>query len=696
MNDALAGRLQKILKNSDVMLSLSVIGVIMLMVIPLASWALDLFLVMSLAVSLGILLLSIYTRKPLDFSVFPTVLLVVTLFRLGLNVASTRLILANGHTGTGAAGSLIRTFGEFVVGGNYVVGFILFVILIIINFIVITKGSGRISEVAARFTLDALPGKQMAIDADLNAGIINDVEAKRRRKEVESEADFYGAMDGASKFVRGDAVAGILITLINIIGGLIIGTAQRNLDVAQAAKFYTLLTVGDGLVSQVPALVISTAAGLVVTRAASGEGLSSDVSKQLFFNERVFFILSGSLLGMGVILRGAIFPFIVLSAVTGGLGMLVKRFKEHQEKAEQAAQSSKALERQDKSIEPSANVEALQLEVGYGLISIVDSTQKGDLLDRIQALRKQFAGDLGIVVPSMSIRDNLQLKPGEYVLMVRGVEVGRGELMVDHFLAMDPGGVSEQVDGIPTKEPVFNLDAVWIHENNREVAQLAGYTVVDLPTVIATHITESIRKHAHELIGRQEVQTLIEYVQKTHPKVVEELIPKELSLGQVVRVLQNMLREGVPIRDLVQILETLSDASNQSKDIDFLTESVRTSMKRHITKKLLDDEGELPLMTFSRGIEEQLIAAVQPGEKAGATQFLVDPGLVKQIVPALSKAVESLTQEGVQPVLLVTPMIRHHVKRLLDRFLPQITVLSHNEISSDLRIKSVGNIELGA
>jgi len=464
MNDDVASRFQKLFKNADVILGFSIIGVIMLMVVPLAPWALDFFLVLSLTAALGILLLSIYTRKPLDFSIFPTILLITTLMRLGLNVASTRLILSEGHRGTGAAGVLIESFADYLVGGNYVVGFILFVIFIIINFMVITKGSGRISEVAARFTLDAMPGKQMAIDADLNAGMINDTEAKRRRKEIESEADFYGAMDGASKFVRGDAVAGILITVINIVGGLIIGTMQKGLEAATAAKYYTLLTVGDGLVSQVPALVISVAAGLVVTRATSGESLSQEASKQLFFNEKVFFILSGSLFGMGIILSGAFVPFFVLSVITLGLGLAVKRFKEQQEKSVAASSSAKALDQKDRSVEPTGAVETLQLEVGYGLISIVDSSQKGDLLDRIQSLRKQFAQDLGIVVPSMSIRDNLQLKPGEYVVMVRGVEVGHGELLVDHFLAMDPGGVSDVVEGIPTKEPVFNLDAVWIHE----------------------------------------------------------------------------------------------------------------------------------------------------------------------------------------------------------------------------------------
>jgi len=695
MNDQLANRLKSMLKNSDVVVAIGVIVVILLMVVPLAPMALDFFFVISIAISLGILLLAVYTEKPLDFSIFPSVLLIVTLFRLALNVASTRLILSQGHTGANAAGAIIHAMGSYVVGGNYVVGFVVFVILIIINFVVITKGSGRVSEVAARFTLDALPGKQMAIDADLNAGIINQQQAKIRRKTVESEADFYGAMDGASKFVRGDAIAGILVTVVNIVGGLIIGMLQRNLDVSTAAKNYILLTVGDGLVSQIPALIVSTAAGLVVTRAASGESLGQEVSKQLFFNEKVLFILAGALFGIGLFLKGTFLPFAGLAALIGGGGYFLKQYKEHEKRSEEQTASAKALESQDKSVEPASIVEALQLEVGYGLISLVDSNQKGDLLDRIQSLRKQFATDLGIVVPSMNIRDNLQLKPGEYVVYVRGVEVARGDLMVDHYLAMDPGGITEHVDGLPAKEPVFGLDALWIHENNREVAQLAGYTVVDLSTVIATHITETVRQHSHELLGRQEVQTLVEYVQKTHPKVVEELIPKELTLGQVVRVLQNLLKEQVPIRDLVTILEALADAASTNKDADHLTESVRAVLGRTITKRLLDENGELPLLTFSRAIEEKLIAAVQVGDRPGTTQFLVDPSLVKQMVPALSRNVESLTADGITPVVLVTPMIRHHVKRLLDRFLPQVVVLSHNEISPSLRVRSLGSVEIG-
>ncbi len=688
-------RMNIMFRNTEAATGLGIIALMLLIVVPLSAFALDLLLVLSLAISLGILLLAVYTEKALDFSSFPSVLLIVTFFRLALNVASTRLILSDGHTGTEAAGKLIHSFGTFIVGGNYVVGLIVFIILVIINFVVITKGSGRVSEVAARFTLDALPGKQMSIDADLNAGIINESEAQRRRKEIESEADFYGAMDGASKFVRGDAIAGILVTLVNIVGGLIIGVAQKGLDVATAASNYTLLTVGDGLVAQVPALVVSTAAGLVVTRASStGKSLGRELTSQFFLNERILYILSGSLFGLGLMLRDAFLPFFILSVFSAAGGYLIKSLRDYRSQEAVRKASAQALDTHDKEVEAGQPMDMLQLEVGYGLISIVEGNGKGDLLERIQAIRKQFAQDLGVVVPTISIRDNLQLKPGEYVFLLKGAAIARGDLMLDHYLAMDPGGVTEAVDGIPTKEPVFELDALWIHENTRELAQLAGYTVVDLATVIATHITEKIREFAHEMLGRQEVQSLLEQVQKSHPKVVDEVIPKEISLGILVRVLQNLLKENVPIRDLVTILEAVADSCPISKDPDQLTEASRVALARTITRRLLDEGNELPLITFSRELEEALIAAVQPTERNGGTQFFVDPSLVRKMVPAANRVVEKLTEGGISPILLVTPMIRMHVKRMLDRFLPNITVLSHNELQSHLKVRSVGTIDV--
>jgi len=692
MNDIL-DRVQKLFKHSDIILSFGVIGIIVMMVVPMAPLMLDILLVFSIMIALGILLLTLYTKRPLDFSVFPTVLLLATLLRLSLNIASTRLILSEGHTGTGAAGALIKSFGEVVVQGNYVVGFIVFVILVIINFVVITKGAGRISEVAARFTLDALPGKQMAIDADLNAGLIDENQARKRRKEIEAEADFYGAMDGSSKFVRGDAIAGILITLVNVVGGLIVGSAQKGMSIADAAQNYSLLTIGDGLVSQIPALIISTAAGLIVTRASEGESFSEEFSKQIFFNERIFFILSGAMLCMGLFLTGAFLSFAVLSVVCFGLGLLVRRYKEFQVEQDAESKSQAIIDNKEK-LDPTPVVEGLQLEVGYGLISVVDNDRDGDLLERIQSIRKQFAQELGIVVPPMSIKDNLQLNPGEYSVSVKGIEVGQGNLMVDHYLAMDPGGVAEEVKGTPAKEPVFGLDAIWITDASKEMAQLAGYTVVDAPTIIATHITEVIRNYSHELVGRQEIQHLIDIVKVSHPKVVEEVVPKEVGLGAFVGVIKNLLREHVPVKDLVLIMEAVGDAAIDSKDVDHLTEAVRVRLGRTITARLEDDDGNLPLMTFSREIEEKLISSVQAGDKPGMTQFMVDPGLVKQIIPSLNQFVDKLGEEGISPVLLVTPMIRHHVKRMVDRFLPQVHVLSHNEISPQLRVRSVGTVEV--
>jgi flagellar biosynthesis protein FlhA len=448
------------------------------------------------------------------------------------------------------------------------------------------------------------------------------------------------------------------------------------------------------LASQIPALIISTAAGLVVTRASSsGETFGQDFSNQIFMNEKIFYILSGALLGMGLFLRGAFVPFAVLSSMSGFLGYLLKTHKANEILRKSESQVSEALESRDK-VESTPVVDGLQLEVGYGLISIVDNNQGGDLLERIQGIRKQFAQEQGIVVPPVNIRDNLQLKPGEYLLYVKGIEVGRGELMIDHYLAMDPGGNAEKVDGLPAKEPVFNLDAVWITDKNRELAQLAGYTVVDLQTVIATHITEVIRQYSFELIGRQEIQTLLEIVKKTHPKVVEEVIPKEISLGMFVRIIKNLIKEQVPVRDLVLILEAVGDAAIDNKDIDFLTESVRVRLARTITGRLIDESGQLPLMTFSREIEEKLIGSVHVGDKNLGTQFLVDPSLVKQIIPRLSQLVDKLSSEGVTPVILVTPMIRHHVKRLLERFLPQVNVISHNEIHPSLQVRSVGTVEV--
>lgn len=683
---------QKYTKNTDVFIAVGLLGILFVMLIPVPAFVIDLFLTISFASSLLILVVSIYTTKPLEFSVFPSMLLITTLFRLSLNVASTRLILVHGHEGVSAAGEMIHAFGSFVVGDNYVVGLIVFIILVVINFVVITKGSGRVAEVAARFTLDAMPGKQMSIDADLNAGLINDEEARRRRKSVESEADFYGAMDGASKFVRGDAIAGILITLINIIGGLLIGVIQRSMDVGIAAQTYTKLTIGEGLVAQIPALIISTAAGIVVTRASSGKNLGGEMTSQLFINPRAIAIVSAILAFFGFISGMPKLPFF-LFAIAGGVLSWVLSRSQKEEAVEVKRKAEEAALKPDKEkIESLLPLDMLELEVGYSLINIVDSDQSGDLLERIVSIRKQFAMDLGIVVPSVHIRDNLQLQPGEYQIMIKGVKVAGGMLMAEHYLAMDPGNISRPIDGVETVEPAFGLPALWVTKAQKEEAEIAGYTVVDLPTVMATHLTEVIRTHAHELLGRQEAQRLIEAFQKTNPKVVEELIPNILPLGGVVRVMQNLLREQVSIRDLMTIFETLADEAPKTKDTEILTESVRRALSRGITKKYTNEDGQVPVVSLDRRVEEAISNSLLQTEQG--VQLVLDPQYAQQVLTALSKVIEGNPVVASQPILLTSPTIRRHLRKLTERFIPQLVILSHHELTPSANVKSVDVVRL--
>jgi flagellar biosynthesis protein FlhA len=546
--------LNRLLQHSDLIIALGILGTIMVMILPMPAVLMDVLLVASLTLSIAILLVAVYSGRPLDFSVFPTVLLFATLFRLSLNIASTRLVLLHGHEGPGAAGHVIETFGNFVVGGSYIVGTVVFALLIVINFVVITKGSGRVAEVAARFILDAMPGKQMSIDADLNAGLINEAQARERRQKIEQEADFYGAMDGASKFVRGDAIAGIVITVINIIGGFAIGVFQKGLALDKAAELYTLMTIGDGLVTQIPSLIISTAAGIIVTRAASGNNLSKEVARQIFLQPRAIGATGVILVILGLMPGLPAAPFFFLATLMGVLSWAVTK---HQKKEGEVKklEEKKAMEMASNETNVPPEVDILELQVGYGLVNLVEGEEKSLLVDRIFGLRKEFAKDLGIVVPKVRIKDNLELKPTEYSILVKGITVGGGDLMSGYVLAMDPGDADPSVTGIEGKEPVFGLPAKWVPEKSRERAQMAGYTVVDLGTIIATHISEIIRKHAHELLGRQEMQGLIENLQKSHPKVVEELIPGLLPLGTVLKVCQNLLREGVAIRDILTILD---------------------------------------------------------------------------------------------------------------------------------------------
>ncbi len=690
---AMDGILNRISKNSDLALAVGLVGILAVMVVPMPPLALDLLLSLGIAVSMVLLLTSVYAVKALDFSVFPSILLIVTLFRLALNLATTRAILLNGGTqGTYAAGEVIHSFGEFVVGGNFAVGLVIFIILVIINFVVITKGAGRVAEVAARFTLDAMPGKQMAIDADLNAGIINESQARERRSEIAREADFYGAMDGASKFVRGDAIAGIMIVLVNIIGGIIIGVLQQDMDLATAARTFTLLTIGDGLVTQIPALIVSVAAGIIVTRTATSTNYSQEFSKQLTMQPKALFAAGGVMGFMGLVPGLPHLPFFLLSAGLIGTAWVITRRQNEVEKQKVVAEQQEKAKSKGDKLENLLSLDTLELEVGYGLIGIADPEKNGDLLERVSNIRKQFAMDLGIIVPVLRIRDNLELKPGDYQVLLKGVQIGQGSLMVGHVLAMDPGNVSEAIAGIPTREPAFGLDALWISDRQKEEATYAGYTVVDLSTVIATHLTELIRQNAGELLGRQELQSLIDTVKSVAPKVVEELIPNQLSLGTMLKVLKNLLKEGVSIRDLKTIMEALADHAPQTKDPALLTEHVRSALARTITKKLVGTDGQIQLLTLDRQIEESIASGIIQTDQG--QQLSLDPEFVRNLVKNINAQAVDLANVSNQAVILCSPLIRHHLKHLIDRFVPNVVVLSHNEISPQIQVKAFGTVRL--
>lgn len=686
-------RFEKFTKNTDLLLAVGVLGILCVMIIPMPAIMIDLGLTFSLALSILILLVSIYITRALDFSVFPSMLLLTTLYRLALNVATTRVILTHGHEGPEAAGDVIKAFGNFVIGNNYVIGIVVFVILVVINFVVITKGSGRVAEVAARFTLDAMPGKQMAIDADLNAGIINESEARKRRKEIEQEADFYGSMDGASKFVRGDAIAGIIITVVNILGGLLIGVLQKGLDAGTAAKYYTMLTIGDGLLAQIPALIISTAAGIVVTRSAkTDENIGTEMIGQLFLNPKAVGI-AGAVIGLlGMIPGLPTLPFLIMGGGLGGLSWFTNKFRNERDADDRRRTEETATSPKRENIESLLPLDTLELEVGYGLINVVESDKSGDLLERISSIRKQFALDLGVIVPSVHIRDNLQLQSGEYRVLIKGNKVAGGMLRPDSLMAMDPGNVSERIDGVPTKEPAFGLDALWIHPTNKENAEIAGYTVVDLPTVMATHLTEVIRSHAHELMGRQEASGLIDNLKKLHPKVVDELIPDQLSLGAVVRVLQGLLKEQVSIRDLRSIFETLADEATRTKDVEVLTEGVRRGLSRSITSKYVTEEGSLPVMTLHPHVEELVSNSLLQTEQG--TQLVMDPQTAQKLITQIAVTVEDHPEIAAQPILLTSPTTRRHLYKLTSRFIPQLIVLSHGEVSMEANVRSIGTVEL--
>jgi len=664
---------------------LLIVMILAMMVLPLPAFVLDIFFSFNIALSVVVLLTSFYTVKPLDFMVFPTVLLVSTMLRLSLNVASTRVVLTEGHTGPDAAGKVIEAFGHFLIGGNYAVGIVVFVILTIINFTVVTKGAGRIAEVGARFALDAMPGKQMAIDADLNAGLIQEQEARRRRTEVAQEAEFYGAMDGASKYVRGDAIAGIMVTVINVVGGLVVGLVQHDMDFAAALKNYTLLAIGDGLVAQIPSLIISTAAGIVVSRVASDKNIGDQLIAQLLSKPQVLIITAAIIGGMGLIPGMPHVAFLFFAAVLVGCAyMILQRTKLEAEQVAPEPVAAAPVESEEATWQDVLPVDTLGLEVGYRLIPLVDKGQGGELLKRIKGIRKKFAQDIGFLSPPVHIRDNLELKPTSYTISLKGVEMGAGEAFPGQFLAINPGMVSGTLEGRPTTDPAFGLPAVWIDANRRESAQAMGYTVVDAGTVVATHLNHLITSHSSELLGRHEVQQLLDYVAKDAPKLVEELVPKLLPLASFQKILQNLLAEGVHIRDMRSIIETLAENVMQTQDTNELTSLVRIALGRAIVQQLFPGTNELSVMSLDTHLERLLAQALQSG---GVDGVGLEPGLADTILSQTELAARHQEQMGLTPVLIVPAGLRLLLARFLKRALPQLRVLSHAEVPESKTIK---------
>jgi flagellar biosynthesis protein FlhA len=660
----------------------AVVAVVGLMVVPLPPIALDLLLSIDIGLAVVLLLTAVYVREPIEFSVFPSLLLVLTLFRLSLNVASTRLVLLHGQEGVDAAGDVIMAFGQFVVGGNFVVGVVVFLVLIAIQYVVINHGAVRISEVTARFTLDALPGKQMSIDADLNAGLIDEREARARRERVRREADFYGAMDGAIRFTQRDALAAVLITGVNIVAGFVIGIAQHGLDLATAARTYTILTIGEGLVTAIPALLVSMAGGLITTRAAAEANLGEEVAGQLLTRARPLAVGGGVLFALALIPGLPKLPFFLVAGMFG-LAAWVNRAPPPPEAAADAATSAVA-----DPFDGALVVDPLSVEVGYALIGMVDEKQGGTLLTRIRGIRRQIAADTGLVVPSVHVADNLQLGPRVYTILVKGVEVARGELQPDRWLAINPGTATAQVEGTPTKEPAFGLPAWWVTGEQRDRAGAAGCTVVDPTTALSTHLSETIRTYLPDLLGRQQVKELVDRVAQTSPKLVEELVPKLVSLGDIQRVLRQLLRERVPIRDLTTILEAMADAATATKDPDAMVEAVRAGLGRAICRVYQSEKGDLPAISLSPGLEERLLQSIVRTEQGAV--LALDPGEAQSIATRIARALESAVA---QPVLLCTPMLRPHLWRLFSRVLPQVGVLSHNEVPAHVRVAPVAVLD---
>ena len=676
---------------TGLLIPLLILLIILMMVVPLPAFLLDLFFTLNIALALIIVMISINTMRPLDFSSFPTVLLFATLLRLALNVASTRIVLVEGHTGTDAAGQVIQSFGDFVIGGDYVVGIIVFSILMIINFLVVTKGAGRVSEVSARFTLDAMPGKQMAIDADLNAGVLTQDEARERRADVTAEADFYGSMDGASKFVKGDAIAGFLILLINIIGGLAIGMGTHGLSFNEATETYVLLTIGDGLVAQIPSLLLATATAIIVTRVSSTTDMSSQVVGQLG-SPQALIVVTGIMALLGVIPGMPHFVFLLLAAATGGLAYLaVTRAKQNGLPEEiDLVQQNQEQESKDLSWEDIPQLDMIGLEVGYALIPLVNKNQGGVLMQRIKGVRKKLSHELGFLVQSVHIRDNLDLAPNQYQININGVTRGQGELMMGRDLAINPGTTHGILEGIPTQDPAFGLDAMWIDTSQREYAQSMGYTVVDGATALATHLNKVLQENAHDLLGHDEAQQLMDQLSQAAPKLVEAVVPSQLSVGVVAKVLQNLLAEGVAVRDIRTIVEILAEQAPRSQDPDVLTAAVRPALGRMMMQKLTTVGADLSVMTLDAGLEQQLHNILQQSKEHG---LAMEPNLAEQLLGNLQGTSEQLAQQGIPPVLVVSPGIRPWLAKMVKNRIPGLVILGYNEIPDEQGIQVVSTIE---
>ena len=677
------------MKIGDIVVSVGIIFMILMIIIPMPEFLVDIMLSMNISLSLLILLIAMFNREALDFSVFPSLLLITTIFRIALNITTTRYILLKGD-----AGDVIEAFGNFVMGGNAIVGFIVFIIIMIVNFMVITKGSERVSEVAARFTLDAMPGKQMAIDADLNSGMIDETQARTRRSKIQREADFYGSMDGATKFVKGDSIAGIIITFINLLGGILMGILYLNISAGEALQKYALLAVGDGLVSSIPSLLISAATGIIVTRSASEDNLGNDLRNQLFNNSTIMFIVSGVLFFLALTPLPTL-PYLVLSIVFAFVGNSIRVKGQEGEKAdvkeEQVSKDDVEEIRRPENVLPLLNVEAIELEFGYGIIPLADKSQGGDLFDRLVMIRRQCALELGIIVPMIRLRDNIQLQPNEYIIKIKGVEVAGGSVLFDHYLAMNPGNADGELSGIDTVEPSFGLPAKWIDSKEREKAEIYGYTVVDPPSIIATHLTEIIKRYAHELIGRQDVKMLVDNLKETQPSLVDEVTPALLSLGEIQKVLANLLRESVSIRNFATIVEALADYAQVTKDTDMLTEYVRQSMYRNITNQFMPQK-EAKVITMDQDVEKNIMESLQTTETG--TYMALDPVRSKRLLNNINEQVEKAISLGEQPIIVTAPIVRFYLKKFIEQLSSDIIVLSYNEIDPTAKIQSIGMVSV--